>query len=85
MTETAENPNVVYYSHLHDIDNFSGSDAGSVRLSDKVTGLKSFRGDCIVFCRNSIYRLVNIEANDATTAIIPITKNVGCLSGQSIQ
>jgi hypothetical protein len=85
LSGTAENPNVVYYSHLHEIDNFSGSGAGSVRLADKVTGLKSFRGDCIVFCRNSIYRLVNIEANDATTAIIPITKNVGCLSGQSIQ
>jgi len=85
VSGTAENPNVVYYSHLHEIDNFSGSGAGSVRLADKVTGLKSFRGDCIVFCRNSIYRLVNIEANDSTTAIVPITKNVGCLDGQSIQ
>lgn len=82
---TVENPNQIYYSHLHEMDNFSGSGSGSVRLADKVTGLKSFRGDCIVFCRNSIYRLVNIEANDATTAIIPITKNVGCLNGQSIQ
>jgi len=82
---TAENPNVVYYSHLHEIDNFSGAGSGSVRLADRITGLKSFRGDCIIFCRNSIYRLVNIEANDSTTAVIPITKNVGCLDGQSIQ
>ena len=82
---TAEDPNLVYYSHLHEIDNFVGVGSGSVRLADKVTGLKSFRGDCIVFCRNSIYRLVNIEANDSTTAIVPITKNVGCLDGQSIQ
>ena len=82
---TAENPNVVYYSHLHEIDNFGGAGAGSIRLADKITGLKSFRGDCIVFCRNSIYRLVNIEANDTTTAVIPITKNVGCLDGHSIQ
>jgi hypothetical protein len=82
---TANDPNLVYYSHLHEIDNFVGAGSGSVRLADKVTGLKSFRGDCIVFCRNSIYRLINIEANDSTTAIVPITKNVGCLDGQSIQ
>ena len=82
---TAENPNQVYYSHLHEMDNFTGTGSGEVRLADKVIGLKSFRGDCIIFCQNSIYRLVNIESNDATTAIIPITKNVGCVDGQSIQ
>jgi hypothetical protein len=82
---TSQNPNEIYYSHTHQIDNFTGTGSGSIILADKVTGLKSFRGDCIVFCRNSIYRLINIEANDSTTAIIPITKNVGCLDGQSIQ
>jgi len=82
---TAENPNQVYYSHLHEVNNFTGAGAGEIRLADKVIGLKSFRGDCIVFCKNSIYRLINIEANDATTAIVPITKNVGCINGQSIQ
>lgn len=82
---TSDNPNVVYYSHTHAIDDFASANAGSVRLADKITGLKSFRGDCIIFCRNSIYRLVNVEADDATTAIVPITKNVGCLDGQSIQ
>jgi hypothetical protein len=82
---TAENPNQIYYSHLHEMDNFAGAGAGQIRLADKVVGLKSFRGDCIIFCKNSIYKLVNVEANDATTAIIPITKNVGCLDGNSIQ
>ena len=85
VSGTSENPNQVYYSHLHEIDNFTGTGAGQVRLADKVVGLKSFRGDCIVFCQNSIYRLVNIESNDATTAVIPITKNVGCLDGNSVQ
>ena len=85
VSGTSENSNQVYYSHLHEIDNFHGAGAGQIRLADKVVGLKSFRGDCIVFCQNSIYRLVNIEANDATTAVVPITKNVGCLDGNSIQ
>lgn len=85
LSGTKENPNQVYYSHLHEINDFGGTGAGQIRLADKVVGLKSFRGDCIVFCQNSIYRLVNIEANDATTAVIPITKNVGCLDGNSVQ
>ncbi len=85
VSGTAENPNEVYYSHTHEINNFGGAGSGSVVLADKVVGLRSFRSDCIIFCRNSIYKLVNIEANDVSTAVIPITKNVGCLDGNSIQ
>ncbi len=85
LSGTSENPNQVYYSQIHEISTFGGTGAGQIRLADKVVGLKSFRGDCIVFCQNSIYRLVNIESNDTSTAVIPITKNVGCLDGNSIQ
>jgi len=85
VSGTSENPNQVYYSQLHEIDTLTGTGSGQIRLADKVVGLKSFRGDCIVFCQNSIYRLINIESNDTTTAVIPITKNVGCVDGNSVQ
>ena len=79
---TAEN--TIYYSGTSDVDDFSSSGSGSIKLDDQVVGLKSFRDDLIIFCRNSIYKLVNIN-NSSTIAIVPITKNIGCLDGDSIQ
>ncbi len=76
--------NTVFYSTLLDPSSFSGTGAGSILLPDQVVGIKSFRSDLIIFCRNSIHKLVNI--NDANSiAIIPVTQNVGCLSSHSIQ
>lgn len=77
-------PNTIYYSSTSDIDSFTGSGAGSIVLDDQVVGLKSFREDLIIFCRNSIWKLSNIN-NSSTIAVSPITKNIGCLDGKSIQ
>ena len=38
----------------------------------------------IIFCTNSIYKLQNIN-NSSTITVVPITKNVGCMDGASIQ
>ena len=79
-----DNENTVYYSVNNDPDNFTGSGAGSVTISDRVVGIRGFREDLFVFCENSIHKLINI--NDANTvAIVPVAENVGCLSGYSIQ
>ena len=76
--------NTVYYSSTNDIDSFSGGGSGSIVISDAVVGLASFRSDLIIFCKNSIHKLSNI--NDANTvSVAPITTNVGCLSHGSIQ
>ena len=77
-------PNTIYYSSTNDIDSFSGSGAGSITLEDKVVGLKSFRNELFIFCQNSIFKLQNIN-NSSTIAVVPVTKNVGCLDGQTIQ
>ena len=78
------NLNNVYYSVYNDPNNFTGSGAGSVQISDKIKGIKGFRTDLIVFAENSIHKLINI--NDSSSICIdPITENVGCLSGYSIQ
>ena len=74
----------IYYSHNFEPENFNGAGAGNIKLSDQVIGLKSFRDDLIIFCRNSLHKLINI--NDANNiAVVPITQNVGCLSDHSIQ
>ena len=76
--------NTIYYSGTNDIDSFSSTGSGSVVISDAVVGLASFRSDLIIFCKNSIHKLSNI--NDANSiSVTPITTNVGCLSGGSIQ
>ena len=77
-------PNTIFYSGTSDIDDFSSTGSGSIVLDDQVVGLKSFRDDLIIFCKNSIYKLVNIN-NSSTIAIQPITQNIGCLDGKSIQ
>ena len=84
----ATTPNTIYYSNTladsDDLTDFTGTGAGSIVLDDQVVGLKSFRDDLIIFCSNSIYKLQNIN-NASTITITPITKNVGCLDGNSIQ
>ena len=80
----SNNLNTVFYSVYNSPTDFSGSGAGSVTISDQVVGVKGFREDLIVFAENSIHKLVNINVS-ANTRIDPITENVGCLSGYSIQ
>ena len=77
-------PNTIFYSGTSDIDDFTTTGSGSIVLDDQVVGLRSFRNDLIIFCKNSIYKLVNIN-NSSTIAIQPITQNIGCLDGKSIQ
>ena len=77
-------PNTIYYSSTGDIDSFTGSGAGSITLEDKIVGLKSFRNELFIFCQNSIFKLQNIN-NASTIAVVPVTKNVGCVDGQTIQ
>ncbi len=74
--------NTVYYSAVDDVTSFPGG--SSVTTDDEVVGLKSFRENIIVFCKNSIFNLSNILV-PTETSLLPITKNVGCLSAQSIQ
>jgi len=77
-------PNGIHYSGTSDIDDFSSSGSGTIILDDQVVGLRSFRDDLIIFCRNSIYKLENINVS-ASIAVVPITQNIGCLDGKSIQ
>ena len=79
-----DNLNTVFYSSTLDPTSFSGSGSGSIVLEDQIEGIKGFRNELFIFCTNSIFKLINI--NDASNiAIVPVTKNVGCLSGYSIQ
>jgi hypothetical protein len=73
----------VYYSVYNNPNNFTGAGAGSISISDEIVGIRGFREDLIVFCENSLHKLVNIN-DTANIRIDPIAENVGCLSGYSI-
>jgi len=79
-----DSPNTLYYSGTADIDSFSSTGSGSILVEDKIVGLKSFRNELFIFCQNSLFKLQNIN-NSSTIAIVPVTKNVGCIDGQTIQ
>jgi hypothetical protein len=76
--------NTIFYSGTSDIDDFTTTGSGSIALDDQVVGLKSFRNELFVFCKNSIYKLQNIN-NSSTISVVPVTKNVGCVDGKTIQ
>ena len=74
----------VYYSVYNNPNDFTGAGAGSVAISDTIVGIRGFREDLIVFCENSLHKLININ-DSANVRVDPIAENVGCLSGFSIQ
>jgi hypothetical protein len=79
-----DNENTVYYSVNNDPDNFTGSGAGSVTISDRIVGIRGFRTDLFIFCENSIHKLININDSN-NVSVVPVAENVGCISGYSIQ
>jgi len=79
-----DNLSTVFYSSTLDPTSFSGSGSGSIVLEDQIEGIRGFRNELFIFCTNSIFKLININ-DSSNIAIVPVTKNVGCLSGYSIQ
>ena len=77
-----DNLSTVFYSTLLDPTTFNGTGSGSITLSDQIVGIKSFRNELFIFCRNSIFKLQDING---TAVVIPVAKSIGCLSGYSIQ
>jgi len=79
-----DNLSTVFLVLLLDPTSFSGTGSGSIVVEDQIEGIKGFRNELFIFCTNSIFKLININ-DSSNIAIVPVTKNVGCLSGYSIQ
>jgi hypothetical protein len=75
---------VVSFSAPYDETNFDvAAGAGNIDVGQTVTGLKVFRDQLFIFSRNSIQRLVGNSVADFQ--LVPVTKDIGCISGDSIQ
>tara|TARA_R110002110_G_scaffold138696_1_gene324924 strand:- start:136 stop:1179 length:1044 start_codon:yes stop_codon:yes gene_type:complete len=77
-------PAELVFSVPFDEDNFtSGEGAGSIRVDDDITGLKVFRDSLFIFCSNRIFKLTGSSSSDF--AIQAVTRNIGCVNGDTIQ
>jgi hypothetical protein len=77
-------PQLLVFSQPADEDAFSsGSGAGSIKVDDTITGLKVFRDSLFIFCENRIFKLTGSSSSDF--AITPVTRNIGCVNGATIQ
>lgn len=81
-----EKPGAIAVSDRFNPLGFTGGTGGSwsAQVNDEVVGLHTFRDYLYIFCRHSIYRVVNLESK-ANVAIRPVTTKIGCIDGRSIQ
>jgi len=82
LSGDSTNPNRIYWSDRYEMDDFLGSGAGFVDIADEVTGIKAFREQLVIFGKNSIYTLSGF---DGGLTLKPVTRNVGCINGFTIQ
>ena len=77
-------PQEIVFSEPFDEDDFDTSDgAGSIKVDDDITGLKVFRDALFIFCESRIFQLTGTSSSNF--AITPITRNIGCVNGFTIQ
>lgn len=80
----SSNPSAVTLSAPNDDLKFSGVDgAVEVNVGDIIVGIKTFRDTLYVFCRNSIYKIV--EDVGTSFAVLDVAKSIGCIATDSIQ
>ena len=77
-------PSTLVFSEPFDEDGFnSGDGAGSINVDDTIVGLKVFRDNLFIFCENRIFKLTGTGLSNF--AIEPVTRNIGCVNGNTIQ
>ena len=78
------NKQEIVFSIPFDEDNFSAAiGGGSIKVDDTITGLKVFRDNLFIFCENKIFQLTG--SSQADFSMKPVTRNIGCVNGQTIQ
>ena len=61
----------------------SGNGGGTIKVDAEVVGLRAFRDSLIIFGKDKIFKLTGTSLSNF--AITPITRNIGCTDGRSIQ
>ena len=76
--------NNLYLTAPNTDTDFDGSNGAiQILISDKIIGLKRFRGTLYIFCESSILKLTG---NNVSNFIIePVTRQIGCISGDTVE
>ena len=61
----------------------SGNGGGTIKVDTEIVGLRTFRNSLIIFGRDKIFKLTGTSS--ANFVVTPITRNIGCTDGRSIQ
>jgi hypothetical protein len=79
----AKGPLLYFSAPYLDTDFSSASGGGSINVGQNIVGLIVFRDQLIIFTKNKIRRLVGNSIADFQ--LVPITDDIGCLHGETIQ
>jgi hypothetical protein len=75
-------PSTLTYSNRFEVNIFSGSSSGSVTVDSPILDLKPFRDELYLFCRDKIYKFINV---DTAPQIVAVTKNIGVVAEGTVQ
>ena len=79
----SSNPNKIYFSApLSDPDFSPAAGAGVINVGFEITAIKSFRDQLYIFGTNSIKKLTGTSVADFVLS--DVTKNLGCISSDSV-
>lgn len=80
----SSSPQEIIFSEPFNEDGFLiANGAGTFKVDSTVVGLKVFRDVLYIFCADKIYKLAGSSASDFVMQ--PVTRQIGCLDGSSIQ
>lgn len=79
----AKDESLIFTAPFSDTDTSAANGAGVINVGGKITALKVFREQLIIFCEQSIKRLVGNTAADYQ--LQPITENLGCVASDTVQ
>ena len=80
---SANKEEIIFTAPFTDSDFSTANGAGSLRIDSQVTALFPFRNELIIFGEERIYRLTGNTIADFV--LQPITRDIGCLNGFTVQ
>ena len=61
----------------------SNNGGGTIKVDTEIVGLRTFRNSLIVFGKDKIFKVTGTSS--ANFVVTPVTRNIGCVDGRSIQ
>jgi len=80
----SSNPHSIKFMSPFGTNDFTTANGGGeIKVDSPVVGLKVFRDNLFIFCRDEIFKIIGTSSADFQ--LQPVTKKIGCLDGRTIQ